>query len=247
MTDQVVAGSLVLAAAVALLAGVVSFASPCCLPLVPGFLGYVTGLSDTPLVERGRGRLVLGALLFVLGFSAVYIVGAVLVSTLSVQMQARQDILMRVGGILVIVMALGFLGAGPSWSVVPRWRPATGLAGAPVLGAVFGLGWGPCQGPILGAILAMASPLSAQSGSVGRGVLLVSVYCLGLGLPFVAMAAGVERAVRVSRWLQRRRRAIQLTGAATLLTVGVLMVSGAWLVVVSWLQVQLVNGFTTAI
>lgn len=247
MTDQVMTGSLLLAAGVALLAGLVSFASPCCLPLVPGFLGYVTGLSDTPLARRGRGRLVLGALLFVVGFSAVYIFGAVLVSSLSVQLQARQEWLMRVGGALVIVMALGVLGVGPSWSAAPAWRPATGLAGAPVLGVVFGLGWGPCQGPTLGAILAMASPLSAQSGSVVRGVLLVSVYCLGLGLPFVAMAAAVGRAVRVNRWLQRHRRAIQLTGGGVLLAVGVLMVSGAWLVAVSWVQIQLVSGFVTVV
>ncbi len=247
MTADLATGSLVAAAAVAIAAGFVSFASPCVLPLVPGFLGYVTGLSDVSLERRSRGRLVVGAVLFVLGFSVVFLVGAGVVSALSVSLAEHQTLLMRVGGVLVILTALMMLGLGNGYAAGPSWRPRAGLLGAPLLGAVFGLGWGPCMGPTLGAILAMAAPLSAQSGTVGRGVLLAAFYCIGLGLPFVLMAALWERAGRANAWLRRHRRAIQVTGGLLLLVVGILLLTGLWETVIAWTQTRLVSSFETVL
>ncbi|HET7397270.1 MAG TPA: cytochrome c biogenesis protein CcdA [Intrasporangium sp.] len=247
MVDELTNGSVVVAALVALAAGFVSFASPCVLPLVPGFLGYVTGLSDVALERRSRGRLVLGALLFVLGFSVVFLLGAGIVSAVGVSLRGNQTVLLRVGGVVVILSALALLGLGRGWSVQPSWRPAAGLAGAPLLGAVFGLGWLPCQGPTLAAILAMAAPLSAESGTVGRGVLLASFYCAGLGTPFLLMAAAWERAGRASAWLRGHRRAIQLGGGLLLLAVGVLLVTGLWQTVITILQTRLISTFRTVL
>lgn len=240
-------GSLVVASGIALLAGLVSFASPCVLPLVPGFLGYVTGLSDVALERRSRGRLALGALLFVLGFSSVYILVSVMFSSVGLALADHRTALMRVGGVVVIATGLLFLGLGKGYTAALGWRPRAGLAGAPVLGVVFGLSWGPCQGPTLGAILALATPISAESGGVGRGVLLASVYCLGLGLPFILMAALWERAGSASDWLRRHRRAIQIAGGVMLVMVGMLLLTGWWETVVVWLQTRFVDTFKTAL
>lgn len=247
MGTDLVTGSVVVAALVALAAGFVSFASPCVLPLVPGFLGYVTGLSDVALEQRSRGRLVLGAVLFVLGFTTVFLLGAGIVSVASLSLREHQTLLMRLGGVVVIIAALVFLGVGKSFSVQPTWKPAAGLAGAPLLGAVFGLGWLPCQGPTLAAILAMAAPLSAESGTIGRGLLLGGFYSLGLGLPFILMAAAWEKAGRASAWLRRHRKGIQLGGGVVLLVVGVLLVTGLWETVMVFLQTRLISGFVTVL
>lgn len=243
----IVSGALPAALGVALLAGLVSFASPCILPLVPGFLGYVTGLSDVALERRGRGRMVLGALLFVLGFSVVYLVGTVTASAFGIAVRSHQDVLLRIGGALVIALALVFLGAGSQRAWTPRWRPAAGLGGAPLLGVVFGLGWAPCTGPTFAAILALSSSLSANSHTLLRGVLLAGAYCLGLGVPFLLIAAGYARAERASAWLRRHHRATQLFGGALLMVVGVLLVTGAWNVVTTTIQSHLVAGFRTVI
>ncbi|EWT07762.1 cytochrome C biogenesis protein ResC [Intrasporangium chromatireducens Q5-1] len=247
MSPDVLTGSVVVAAAVALAAGFVSFASPCVLPLVPGFLGYVTGLGDVSLKDRSRGRLVLGALLFVLGFSAVFLAMAFGFSVLGLALQAQRGLLMRVGGVVVIVTALLFLGLGKGYAAQLAWRPRAGLAGAPLLGAVFGIGWSPCLGPTLGAIYAMTAPLSAGSGTVGRGMVLAVAYCLGLGVPFLLMAAAWEKAGRASAWLRRRQRAIQLVGGLVLLLVGVMLVTGLWETVMVWLQVHFIGTFRTVL
>jgi cytochrome c-type biogenesis protein len=247
MDAQIATGSLVVAAAVALVAGFVSFASPCVLPLVPGFLGYVTGLSDVGLERRSRGRLVVGAVLFVLGFTAVFLAAAAAVSGVGLALREHQSLLLRVGGGVVLVMGVMFLGVGRTYAVPVAWRPRAGLAGAPLLGAVFAIGWSPCVGPTLGAIQAMAAPLSAESGTIGRGLTLAAVYSIGLGLPFILMAALWERAGRASDWLRAHRRALQAVGGLMLVVVGLLMLTGVWEDVIVWLQLRVVNGFRVAV
>ncbi|MEP6648705.1 MAG: cytochrome c biogenesis protein CcdA [Lapillicoccus sp.] len=247
----VATAALPIAVALAVAAGVVSFASPCVLPLVPGFLGYVTGLSDVALEQRRRASLVLGALLFVLGFTVVFIVLVAVASAVSFALRDHLDLLTRIGGAVVIVLALVFLGVGSGIGMqrtaVPRWKPAAGLAGAPLLGAAFALGWAPCTGPTLAAILALTAPLSADSGAVGRGVVLAVAYSLGLGVPFVLIAAGYSRAGRTGTWLRRHQRGIHVFGGVLLLAVGFLMVTGVWTNLVAWVQAHLVGGFTTVL
>jgi cytochrome c-type biogenesis protein len=247
VTDpSVVTGSLPLALGVAVLAGLVSFASPCVLPLVPGYLGYVSGLSASGLSgDRSRVRLVLGALLFVVGFSVVYILSAIFVTSVGQVLVEHRVLLMRLGGVLVILMGLVFLGVGGRFGsqreVRSHWRPRAGLLGAPLLGGVFGLGWAPCIGPTLGAVLILAT--STGDASVGRGVTLTGAYCLGLGLPFLLVAALADRVRPVQRWLSRHQRAIQVFGGVLLLAVGVLLVLGWWDTLTVWLRSELVTGW----
>lgn len=243
--STITAGALPLAIGVALLAGLVSFASPCVLPLVPGFLGYVTGLSDVALERRSRGRLVLGALLFVVGFSVVYILSSIFITTLGRGLVLHREALMRVGGAAIVVLAVVLYVGGGTREARLSWRPRAGLLGAPVLGAVFGLGWIPCSGPALAAILLMAS--SSTDPSAPRAVVLTSAYCLGLGLPLIAIAAGVERFAAVSAYLRRHQRLIRRVGAVALLLVGILLVTGLWEDLNRWVQSELVSGFQVAI
>ena len=244
MTDTVTSGFLPLAMLVAGLAGLVSFASPCVLPLVPGFLGYVTGLSPVALERRSRGRMLLGAGLFVVGFSVVFILGTLFVTTLGRVFVEERVLLMRIGGAVVIVLALVFLGVGAQRTYRLPVRPRAGLVGAPLLGAVFALGWAPCTGPTLAAVLAMASSIDP---STARAVLLATAYCLGLGLPFLLVAGGVERMGLVSDLLRRHQRGIQVFGGALLLVVGVLLLTGLWEEINRWLQTRLVGGFEVVI
>jgi cytochrome c-type biogenesis protein len=242
-TELAQTGPLLLASGVALAAGAVSFASPCVVPLVPGYLAYLAALvgADAPAVDGGEtpkpGRFrVVGAVgLFVLGFTVVFAIGVGSLVWLTEAVTVNEEWLQRVGGVLTIVMALVFIGLIPGLQKDFRIHrvPDLGLAGAPVLGAIFGLGWTPCIGPTLAGVTAIAS---STGGTAARGFLLVFVYCLGLGLPFLLIALGARWAVRVSGWLRRHGRAIQLTGGALLMVVGVLLVTGLWGELTSWLR-----------
>jgi cytochrome c-type biogenesis protein len=220
-------GSMPVALAVALLAGLVSFASPCVLPLVPGYLGYVTGLTGVELGQQRRGRLAAGALLFVLGFTVVFVTTTSTLAGLAGLLVAHSDVVTRVAGLVVILLGLLFIGWVPGGGrrLQTSWRPAAGLAGAPLLGAVFAVGWTPCIGPTLSAVLFLTT---GEGGGVRRGIVLAVAYCLGLGVPFVLVALGWSRASRVLGTLRRHQRAVQVLGGLMLVAVGGLMVSGLW-------------------
>lgn len=239
--DTVATGALPLALVVAVLAGLVSFASPCVLPLVPGFLGYVTGAApQAPERRAAQSRVVLGTLLFVLGFSVVFVLEAMFVTTLGRVFIEHRMLLMRLGGVAVIAMGLIFLGAGRQRTLAPRWRPRMGLAGAPALGAVFGIGWTPCSGPTLGAVIALAT---ATDPSLPRAVALAGAYCLGLGLPFLAIATAWDRAARFNAFLRRHSVLIHRLGGGLLLVVGVLLLTGWWDALTTWLRIHTILGF----
>lgn len=240
-------GSLLLAVPLALAAGLVSFLSPCVLPLVPGYLSYVTGLSASEVFDnasRRRGRLLVGALLFVLGFTLVFVSAGVLLGGFGGFLLENQQTLQRWLGGVTIVLGLAFIGFLPWMQRDVRLdrKPAVGLAGAPVLGAVFGLGWTPCIGPTLGTVMA----LGLNEGTATRGGVLAVAYCLGLGLPFVLTALAFSRAMTAFGWVKRHYVAIMRVGGLMLVTIGVLLVTGAWNDIVVGLQIW-ANGFTPAV
>ncbi|MCV2490422.1 cytochrome c biogenesis protein CcdA [Geodermatophilus sp. YIM 151500] len=263
-------GPLLLAAAVAALVGLVSFASPCVLPLVPGYLSYVTGLvgsggrttaapspvpagatSPVPAAAPSggrhplpaaagaddrspRGRMVLGAVLFVLGFTAVFVAVGTAVGGLGRLLLVHNELVTRVLGVVVVVVGLAFLGRVPFLQRTKRLsqRPAAGLAGAPLLGVVFGLGWTPCLGPTLAAVYSLA----AAEATAGRGAVLSVAYCLGLGVPFVLVAMGARSALGATAFLRRHARAVTRVGGGILVAVGLLLVTGAWTEMMQWLR-----------
>jgi cytochrome c-type biogenesis protein len=235
-------GGLLLGAPVALAAGLLSFASPCVLPLVPGYLGYVGGVDRSG--DRARSRVVLGAALFVLGFSVVFVLGFVAFGFVGYFLVQYQDLITRIAGVLVVLLGVVFIGGlGPlQRKLAPEWRPRAGLIGAPLLGAVFAVGWTPCLGPMLTTI----TTLALSSASVGTAAALAVCYSVGLGVPFVLLAIGFGWATGAVTVLRRHIRAINLTGGALLVVIGVLMVTGVWGVAVSHLQ-ALVGSYVSPI
>ncbi|WP_438856050.1 cytochrome c biogenesis CcdA family protein [Agromyces sp. M3QZ16-3] len=246
--EIVFSGQLLAAVPIALAAGLVSFLSPCVLPLVPGYFGYLGGFADASAeadeARRARRRLLVGVLLFIAGFTLVFLVFTTTFGVLGAWLARWSDLIIRVLGVVLIVMGLVFIGQFTflQRTFKPSWRPATGLAGAPLLGIVFGLGWTPCIGPTLAVVLA----LSADSASAGRGALLGLVYCIGLGIPFVLVALGFGWAANALAFVRRHIRAVNLIGGGLLILIGLLMVSGLWTIWMYELQ-AVISGFVPAI
>jgi cytochrome c-type biogenesis protein len=243
--QQASSGSLLLAIPVALVAGLVSFFSPCVIPLLPGYLSYATGLSGADLEQARRGRMLAGAVLFVLGFSVVYVLLGWVSGSVGGWLVDWRSQLEIVLGILTVLLGLAFAGLVPF--LQRDWRahqvPAVGLAAAPALGFLFGVGWTPCIGPTLAAI----TNLSLNEATAGRGALLSGVYCVGLGLPFIVAALAYRRALGAFGMVRRHQQWVTRIGGAMLVLVGLALLTGFWDQAVSWLQIHLVNDSTAAL
>ncbi|MCW2496136.1 cytochrome c biogenesis protein CcdA [Jatrophihabitans sp.] len=225
LTHTVNDGPLLVAAAVAALVGLVGFLSPCVLPLVPGYLSYVAGLSGVEGVPSRR-RMVSGALLFVLGFTAIFVLQGVAFGQLGANLRNDKDIIARVLGGVTIVMGVVFLGG---FGFLQREfkvhkLPKAGLVGAPLLGATFGLAWAPCLTPTFSAV----NTLAFTQGTAGRGAILTAFYCLGLGIPFVLVAFGVGWVTGALGFLRRHMGVVTRLGGALLIVMGILLVTGEW-------------------
>jgi len=240
MGDVVADGGLWLAVPIALAAGLLSFLSPCVLPLVPGYLGYVSGVAGG--AERTRGRMVAGALLFILGFTAVFVVVNFLGATTARFFLQYGELLQRIGGVVVILLGLVFIGQVTflQRTIKPSWQPRTGLLGAPLLGVVFAIGWTPCIGPT------MATVFLVSGFDPARAVLLALVYCVGLGIPFLLVALGLGWATGAIAWVKKRIRVVNIVGGVLLILVGLLLVTGVWNLLLSNFQ-AVIDGFVPAL
>jgi cytochrome c-type biogenesis protein len=263
-TSTVTSGSLLLALPVAFAAGVVSFLSPCVLPLVPGYLSYITGVTGADMVDRQAeeeagegagtktivqklskrswllGRVTIGTLLFILGFSIVFVSAGVLFGALGQFFLTWSDTIQRVLGVVVIIMGLAYMGwlPGLQRDYKVHKRVPTGLWGAPLLGILFGLGWTPCIGPTLTAVLSLAT----SEASALRGAILSFAYALGLGLPFLIMGLLLERALNAVRFLRKHQLLIVRIGGGLLIVIGILLVFGLWGDLNIWLRTQVGSG-----
>lgn len=246
IVEVVSGGALWLAVPVAFAAGLVAFLSPCVLPLAPGYVSYITGLTGAELAEGSgnRRRVLAGSILFVLGFSVVFVSYGVLFGGIGSVLLQYADVINRVLGVVVIIMGLAFMGLIPG--LQREWRmhraPTWGVAGAPLLGVLFGIGWSPCIGPTLTVVQSLAF----TEASAARGALLSLVYCLGLGLPFILLAVAFSSMARAIGWVRRHYVWVMRIGGGMLVLVGILLVSGLWTDFTVWLRVTL-PGFETAL
>ncbi|KJF23115.1 cytochrome c biogenesis protein CcdA [Rhodococcus sp. ACPA4] len=253
-------GPLFLALGACLLAGLVSFASPCVVPLVPGYLSYLAGVvgADAPAITADEARTrtiarssrlrVAGAAgLFVAGFTVVFVLATASVFGVISTLLINRDVLMRVGGVVTIAMGLVFIGLVPALQKDVRFEPrrVSSLVGAPLLGGVFALGWTPCLGPTLAGVMSVAA--GTEGMTAARGVTLIVAYCIGLGLPFIILALGSARALNGVGWLRRNARTIQIFGGIMLVAVGIALVTGAWDQFVGWVRDAFISEVTLPI
>jgi cytochrome c-type biogenesis protein len=219
VVNHIMDGYLLTAFPIAVFAGLLSFISPCVLPLVPGYLSFAAGFSNS------RGRVFLGSILFVLGFSALFISYGVLFGELGARIATNEEVITRVLGVLTILMGVIFLGAFPLMPTLkPRISTTGGLIGAPLLGFLFGVGWTPCIGPALASVQALAF----QESSAVRGAFLSFGYCLGLGLPFIASGLYLDKSEKLRKVLVKSGDRVSKIGGALLILIGLLQLSGVW-------------------
>lgn len=243
-SDTVLSGSMVLAVPVAVLAGLVSFFSPCVVPLLPGYLSYATGLSGADLASARRGRMVLGSTLFVLGFSVVFVALGTASGALGDWLIVYMREISVALGVVTILVGVAFLGLVPWLQRDVRMHkvPKVGITAAPMLGVLFGLGWTPCIGPTLSAVQALAF----QEATAGRGATLSVAYCLGLGVPFILTAIAFRRMLGAVHWVRRHQVWVTRAGGVMLVVVGVLLVTGVWDLWVAYLR-GWIGSFTPAV
>ncbi|UJC77655.1 cytochrome c biogenesis protein CcdA [Rhodococcus erythropolis] len=258
--NAVSSGPLLLALGACVLAGLVSFASPCVVPLVPGYLSYLAGVvgADAPAItaEEAKARTITrssrlrvagAAGLFVAGFTVVFVLATASVFGVISTLLVNREVLMRVGGVITIAMGLVFIGLIPALQKDVRFEPrrVSSLVGAPLLGGVFALGWTPCLGPTLAGVMSVAAGTDGMTAA--RGVTLIVAYCIGLGLPFIILALGSARALTGVGWLRRNARTIQIFGGIMLVAVGIALVTGAWDQFVGWVRDAFISEVTLPI